>query len=299
MKATHSINLWTITFSTIKGCLLSAFSLLAAACPAISQTTNISPALLTTNVAASQPASFLAWDADAKEYHPKPGELTAHFTFYVTNVAAEEVIISRLQRSCGCTEAKMPEQPWRLAPGTNGAIEATIDLRGKGGRISKTLTVHSSAGLKTLLLNVNIPPASAPTGAFNPDRSRNLQIAGQDRQAVFKGECAACHAETTAGKSGRELYQAGCAICHDAQNRAAMVPDLRALQHPTNAEHWRQWIGSSKPGSLMPAFAKSAGGPLSEEQIRSLVDYLTQTVPSSPSVRTNALNDRKENSVKS
>ena len=73
----------------------------------------------------------LAWDADTKESHPNPGELTAHFTFYVTNVSAHEIIITNLQRGCGCTDAKMPEQPWRLAPGTNGPIEAAIDLRGK------------------------------------------------------------------------------------------------------------------------------------------------------------------------
>jgi len=110
----------------------------------------------------TQPASFLAWEADAKNYDAKPGELTARFICYVTNVSREVVVIRELKRSCGCTEAKLPAQPWTMSPGTNGAIVATIDLRGKVGRISKTLTVESSAGSKILLLNVNIPPAPAP-----------------------------------------------------------------------------------------------------------------------------------------
>jgi mono/diheme cytochrome c family protein len=37
-----------------------------------------------------------------------------------------------------------------------------------------------------------------------------------------------------------------------------------------------------KPGSLMPAFAKVEGGILSDEQIDSLVRYLSATIPPHP-----------------
>jgi hypothetical protein len=57
-----------------------------------------------------------------------------------------------------------------------------------------------------------------------------------------------------------------------------MVPDLKALKHPTNEEHWRKWIKSGRQGSMMPAFAKAEGGPLSDEQVESLVKHLMQTV---------------------
>jgi len=33
---------------------------------------------------------------------------------------------------------------------------------------------------------------------------------------------------------------------------------------------------------MMPAFAKKEGGPLEDDQIASLVQYLTQTIPSAP-----------------
>jgi len=234
-------------------------------------------------------SDFLAWDADAKNFEAKPGELTARFIFYATNTSAETVVVTNLQRSCGCTEATMPAQPWTLAPRANGLIHATIDLRGKAGKISKLLTVQSTIGSKGLSLNVEIPPSTnvspsvnlptpSPTNSPNMDRTRNQQAASLDRQAVFKSDCAKCHAEPTVGKLGHELYQAGCAICHDAEHRAEMVPDLHTLKHPAGAEYWTQWITASKPGSMMPAFGKAHDGPLNEQQIASLVDYLTHTM---------------------
>src|SRR6266853_5618564 len=255
--------------------------------------------------AAQQPAAqpiaprsdFLAWDADSKNFDAKPGELTARFIFYATNTSPDTVVVTNLQRSCGCTEATMPAQPWTLAPGATGPIHATIDLRGKAGKITKLLTVESTIGSKALSLNVEIPPSPSanlnltpslnlnltpnlnpPTNRPNMDRKSNQQAASLDRQAVFKGDCAACHSNPTVGKMGHELYQAGCGICHDAEHRAEMVPDLHTLKHPATAEYWTQWITASKPGSMMPAFAKSHDGPLDEQQIASLVDYLTHTM---------------------
>src|SRR6266513_1924491 len=77
------------------------------------------------------PANTLAWDADSKDFDAKPGEQMARFTFYVTNISPEVVVITNLQRSCGCTDASMPAQPWSLTPGAHGPVQASIDLRGK------------------------------------------------------------------------------------------------------------------------------------------------------------------------
>src|SRR6266571_6445980 len=136
--------------------------------------------------AAQQPAvppiaprsDFLAWDADSKKFDAKPGELTARFVFYATNTSPDTVVVTNLQRSCGCTEATMPAHPWTLAPGANGPIHATIDLRGKAGKISKLVTVQSTIGSKGLSLNVEIPPTPNPnpnlTPTLNPLPNLNL-----------------------------------------------------------------------------------------------------------------------------
>ena len=108
------------------------------------------------------------WDADAKTIDVKAGELKAHFTFYVTNISSDSVLITNLVRSCGCTEATMPEQPWTLSAGASGPIKATMDLNGKAGRIIKQLTVQSALGAKVLKLEVNIPPIPATAQPAKP-----------------------------------------------------------------------------------------------------------------------------------
>ncbi|MEW6161580.1 MAG: cytochrome c, partial [Verrucomicrobiota bacterium] len=135
------------------------------------------------------------------------------------------------------------------------------------------------AGTKYLTVRAIIPD----TGQDN--RSRNMMIAMANRQAIFKNDCASCHAHPTVGKKGEALYQAACGICHEAEHRASMVPDLTALKNPTSKEYWELWVTKGKPGTLMPAFAKSEGGPLDEEQVASLVDYLTHHYPPRPRVQ--------------
>src|SRR5262245_50764321 len=81
----------------------------------------------------------LVWDAEFKDYTTKPGERYAQFTFWFTNVASTEVVIRSARSSCFCTVAKLPEQPWSIAPGKGGPIEVTLDLLGKGGTVSKAV----------------------------------------------------------------------------------------------------------------------------------------------------------------
>jgi mono/diheme cytochrome c family protein len=216
------------------------------------------------------------FDAETKEYSAKVGEGTANFTFNLTNVSSSEVLVNRVSTSCGCTVAKLPEQPWHLAAGTNGPINVTVDLHGKSGLIMKTVTVDSTAGIKSLMVKVNIPPPQLiPVASTNGmDRTRNLELAKADRQAVFKADCAECHVKPAIGKLGKELYAGACAVCHDAEHRATMVPDLHVLKHPDTREYWTQITSEGKINSLMPAFAFKNGGILNDQQIASLVDYL-------------------------
>ena len=209
-----------------------------------------------------------------KEYAAKPDDLMARFAFHVTNVSPAEVVINSVKTSCGCTIAKIPGQPWKLAAGTNGEMEVTVDLRGKSGILTKLISVDTSFGMQALTVKVTVPQQVA----VNPlmDRSKNQQLAAADRQAVFRGDCANCHVQPALGRTGQPLYQAACGICHDSERRATMVPDLNHLNHPTDSDYWRKWIVSGKPGTLMPAFAQAEGGPLTEAQINSLVEYLSK-----------------------
>lgn len=229
----------------------------------------------------------LVWDAEQKEYKAGAGETTVLFSFSFTNTSASEVVINRVQPSCGCTTTKnLPSLPWRLPGGAHEQIDLVVNLTGKSGTLVKSVLVDTSAGSKSLLLRVEIPAGSATNGTFTvlteAARAANLQTAAADRQAIFKGDCAKCHVAPAAGQTGRELYASACGICHDAEHRASMVPDLRTLPHPTTSEFWKTLIAQGKPGTLMPAFAQEEGGNLNNTQINSLVQYLVQTIPSSP-----------------
>jgi len=227
------------------------------------------------------PPTILAWDAELKENTVKAGEPNVQYVFNFTNVSSGEVTINHVQTSCGCTVAQLPTIPWKLAPGTNGAIPVVMNLLGRSGMVFKTITVNTDKGYKMLTIKTTILPQ--PVTPMTADqRARNQELAKTDRQAVFKGDCARCHVQPAIGKFGKDLYDAACGICHDAEHRATIVPDLHAIKQETNAEFWRNWIVNGKEGSLMPAFAFQKGGPLSDPQIATLVDYLNKTIPSRP-----------------
>jgi mono/diheme cytochrome c family protein len=226
----------------------------------------------------------LVWEKESMEATLKSGERYTHFSFWFTNTSSSEVAIHNARSSCFCTVARLPEQPWRIAPGASGPIQVSMDLAGKSGTVMKAVTVETSAGNKTLMVKTTIPtPATSAGNAsmVDADRLKNMQTALADRQAVFKkAECASCHAEPAKGKTdGAELYAAVCHSCHDSPHRASSVPDLRALNHPTDAEHWRKWVTYGRAGSMMPAFAQAEGGPLDDRQINALVDYLAKAIP--------------------
>lgn len=224
----------------------------------------------------------LVWDSTNKEYTSKPGERYAEFKFWFTNNSPEEAYILRAQSSCFCTVAQLPQTPWRIPPGTNGSIDVKMDLAGKSGIVSKGVTVDTTGGSYALSVKTTITPAAATSSMADADRLKNMQTALADRQAIFKkAECVSCHADPAKGQmDGAKLYVGVCGVCHDSPHRASTVPDLRKLNHPTNAEHWRQWITHGRAGTMMPAFTKAEGGPLDERQIEAIVAHLVRTIPS-------------------
>jgi mono/diheme cytochrome c family protein len=263
---------------------LAAFAF--AGLPAAAQSTNpvASAPVYVPNVAhANQPLKngFLAWDAEQKTLEVTNGQEFAHFAFSFTNVSSGPVTILGARGSCSCTTIKLPAAtPWLVATGGIGNFDASINLAGKAGMLYKAAIVTTDQGTKSLMLVVKIPPEPPPKPMTEAERAAGVSAAKLDRQAVFKGECASCHAKNIPGRYGQQLFAATCAVCHEANPRASMVPDLHNLKDPTSEEFWRTWITSGKAGTLMPAFAASQGGPLTDFQISTLAAYLNQTIPS-------------------
>jgi hypothetical protein len=139
------------------------------------------------------PGGVLVFDSEKKAENVPAGEPQARFVFRFTNVSAKEVTISKVTTSCGCTTAELPPMPWKVAPGARGRIPVTMNVAGHTGKSSKTVTVNTLDGFVALQVEATILPATE--GAGRPDRQRNMELAKADRQAVFKGDCAKCHAE--------------------------------------------------------------------------------------------------------
>jgi len=223
--------------------------------------------------------AFSNWDSESKATSIIAGINEAHFIFNFTNVSSADITILSVRPSCGCTTAQLPSLPWTISSGRNGQIGVTVNLAGKSGTVSKTVTVNTDKETKMLSVKITILPPEISTAMPDTGRAQNMKMAIADRQAVFKGDCMSCHAKAGNGKFGKELYDADCAICHEGANRATMVPSLHSIPQTTDVEFWGTWISYGRQHSLMPAFAATEGGPLTDAQIASLTTYLNTAIP--------------------
>ena len=216
-------------------------------------------------VAANDP---LQWEAQPPQFTADDAS-QAEVKFTLRNDSPAPVTIKDLAPSCGCTTVETPPLPWTLLSQAKGVIAVRVDLRGKRGELHKTVRLVTSAGDLTLPVKIDIPPSPQ-----DGPRGENQLIALADSRAIFRGDCARCHVTPAVDKSGAALFQAACAICHEAHPRAEVVPDLAEKTRGQSADSLRAWITEGKAGTLMPPFAKEKGGILDATQIESLVRLL-------------------------
>lgn len=79
------------------------------------------------------------------------GEVVS-YTFHFTNVGNAPLIITGVDKSCGCTASEYPRQP--IAPGNKGDIKITYDSKGHHGFQSKVLNVLSNTNPATTTLRI-------------------------------------------------------------------------------------------------------------------------------------------------
>ncbi len=101
-------------------------------------------------------------------------------------------------------------------------------------------------------------------------------------------------AEARAGQAaalaeeGQTVWQYNCASCHGLAGEGGVGPALNSkqfLQSSTDAQ-MRTLISVGIPGSQMSAFSLDHGGPLTSEQIRSVVAHVRAWEPDAPDVPT-------------
>jgi Protein of unknown function (DUF1573) len=102
-------------------------------------------------------SNLLAWDAVFKQINARAGQTNVFFTFTLTNVSPDQIVIYATDTTCDCAVAKLPASPWVVPPEGSGQIKATVDLAKKWGNVTNYVIVFTSKGNRMLTLKTAVP----------------------------------------------------------------------------------------------------------------------------------------------
>ncbi len=235
-------------------------------------------------------------------------EIPSVYRFH--NVGGEPLMIKSVTTSCGCTSLNLKDK--LVDPGKMGELEVIMDTSMKQGPVTKEIDVYSNDPKNPetkIYLSANVVPALLPqrqnlddsegTSPQKPARQQNLQSKGNEmsmmdphaglteaqKAKIFTGKCATCHVLQGKGKFGAALFQADCAMCHgmNAQGKEAPALIPGDYHDPKYLSHMESIIRYGSPVNIsMPGFSKTAGGPLSDAQIHSILQYLERQTNEMP-----------------
>jgi mono/diheme cytochrome c family protein len=197
-----------------------------------------------------------------------PTDSHVEHTFYLYNVGGKPLILRKADASCGCTVVKLEKKT--LLPGESTALKVNLDTSLKIGRVKKTISVYSN-DIKNPKLSLFL------VGKVLPNTQGHGKIIVKDPQVLFHGECATCHVLKGKGKTGKALFQADCAMCHGLNAQGSVAPSLLKgdYENIKFKDYIRKIIAEGSPRNPeMAGFSKEKGGPLTEADIDSLVNFL-------------------------
>jgi mono/diheme cytochrome c family protein len=91
--------------------------------------------------------------------------------------------------------------------------------------------------------------------------------------------------EASLAEEGENLWQFNCASCHGLNGDGGSAPALNSKEFLQSADDTQihTLIAVGIPGSQMSAYSLDYAGPLTSEQIESIVKYLRSLEPDAPS----------------
>jgi mono/diheme cytochrome c family protein len=193
------------------------------------------------------------------------------YEFDFTNEGDSELEITNVQTSCGCTAATAGEKN-KYAAGEKGKIKITFNSNGKVGKVEKTVLIQSNSLapndqiILTLNFDVKLPSEE--------EKQHMTIMAGQ---SIFDGACKDCHVTKGIGKIGKELYDADCGICHgDPKDHKPHGPIDKNSASKYTDDQLVNYIKAGSPNqpTMMPGFHKDNGGPLTTDEIMTLLAYI-------------------------
>lgn len=146
-----------------------------------------------------------------------------------------------------------------IAPGGEGTIKAVVQTDNERGIITKTVQVRTNSPERPLVIL-----------RLRARVIDNYHSGVMRAEEIFRSPCRGCHVERGIGRLGADLFRADCLMCH----RVGMIgPSITALRKIPD-DRLKKGIENGVADSMMPGFSFKVGGPLTNAQIRSLVDYI-------------------------
>lgn len=218
------------------------------------------------NKAASASGPSISLDAESHNFGLVEEGVELKHTFKISNVGSAVLQLHDPYSSCGCTVPTLTKH--RLKPGEQTDLVVVVDTAMKQNKV-----------IKTVYLSSNDPRrATVPIYLSMNVKDPHIGMTGDVGIKIFNDQrCAGCHVAKGIGVYGNELYQADCAMCHGKKAQGAVGPELIG---PYDNEVFKNNVEQvisygSKTHRSMPGFLAQAGGPLSKEQIDSIMKYLS------------------------
>jgi mono/diheme cytochrome c family protein len=185
-------------------------------------------------------------------------------TLPIKNHHQDDLTIERIQTSCGCTEPD--EESLVLPAGKTINLTFAVDTSRKKGFVSKNATLYFEG--------YRLPHTVAIQGNVLMSKGHHLNMASK---SIFSPECISCHADQGHGLYGGPLYLANCATCHGTNRQGYSAPPLPKM---FDRQRWQEAIHSGR--GTMEGFAINKHGPLYDDQIESLLNFLNQPLTDVP-----------------
>ena len=108
----------------------------------------------------------MVFTTETHDFGVVPEGPNAEYEFEFKNTGKEPIVIQQVHASCGCTTPSYSKDP--VLPGKTGKVKASYSTQGRPNAFTKTITVMSNVGVKTLTIKGSVekaPESSVPQSA--------------------------------------------------------------------------------------------------------------------------------------
>ncbi len=213
------------------------------------------------------PAPKISVDSNKYDFGKVEEGVELKHVFKVSNTGSKVLELWHVTSTCGCTVPTLEKK--LLQPGESTKLTVIVDTALKQSKITKQVSLTSSDPINRVTdfyLSMDV-------------RNPHIRMSDKERAKIFTSDhCTSCHVAMGAGTFGMELYQSDCAMCHGKRAQGVVGPPLIGpYENAIFKENIKQITSyGSKSHRSMPGFLVDAGGPLSKEQIDSIVQYLDE-----------------------